>query len=233
MMKTTRRDTQSRWPGMGLKLALPFLVLLLGAACAQKEVKKEEFSGFLGDYSDFKELKSPDGVTVVGWISPDIGDHYHSLMIDPVVVYPPRHTFTDFDEKDVAQALTYLNKGIRTTLGQHMSLVNEPGPGVLRLRAALTTASVGFKPLQWYNYIPVSAVAVGVGEATGLRSDAVQLIVEVELLDSATSKRLAATARLGSSTVASGEPVEMKNVQPLLDEWIGASGQWFESYIIN
>ena len=76
-------------------------------------------------------------------------------------------------------------------------------------------------------------MAVGVGEATGLRSDAVQLIVEVELLDSLSSKRLAATARLGSSTVAHGEPVEMKNVQPLLDEWIGASGQWFDSYIVN
>ena len=233
MMNTTRREAHSRWAGMCLQLATACLALLVVAACAQKEVKKEEFSGFLGDYSDFQQLQSPDGVTVVGWISPDMGDTYHSLMIDPVIVSPPRHTFKDFDEKDVAQALAYLNKGIRTTLGQRMPLVNEPGPGVLRLRAALTTASVGFKPLQWYNYIPVSAVAVGVGEATGLRSDAVQLIVEVELLDSLSSKRLAATARLGSSTVAHGEPVEMKNVQPLLDEWIGASGQWFDSYIVN
>ena len=207
------------------------MALLLAVGCARKEVKQEQFSGFLGDYSDFNEMESPDGVAVVGWISPDIGDNYHSLMIDPMVIYPPRSSFNRFDEEEVAQALAYLNSGIRREVGQHVTLVNEPGPGVLRLRTALTTASVGFKPRQWYNYGPVSAVAVGVGEATGLRDDAVQLIVEVELLDSKTGKRMAATARMGSSSVASGEPVEMKNIQPLLDEWISASGVWFERYI--
>tara|TARA_R110000823_G_scaffold171736_9_gene304167 strand:- start:2269 stop:2916 length:648 start_codon:yes stop_codon:yes gene_type:complete len=212
-------------------MAAPILALTLLAGCAQQEVKDEQFSGFLGDYSGFEQLQAPDGVTVVGWISPDISDNYHSLMIDPAIVYPPERSFDRFDEADVAKALAYLSEGMKDTLGEHMTLVSEPGPGVLRMRSALTTASVGFKPMKWYNYVPVSAVAVAAGEATGLRDDGVQLIAEVELLDSVSSKRVAATARMGSSTVPQGKPVALSNIQPLLDEWIQAAGLWFDRYI--
>lgn len=206
--------------------------VLFSTGCAQQQVEEKQFSGFLGDYSDFGKMEGGDGVVTAGWVSPEIhAADYTAIIIDPVVVYPPQETFERFDEADVARALDYLNQGLREELGQRYEIVSVPGPGVLRIRSALTTVEAGFKPLKWYNYVPVSAVAVAATEVTGVRDDAVSLIAEVELLDASTSKRLAAAARLGASSVPQDEPIEMKNVQPVLDEWVKAVGLWFDKYI--
>jgi hypothetical protein len=211
---------------------LSVIAIITLSACAQKEVKQEQFSGFLGDYSDFEEIQSGDGTLMIGWAAPDlsISGKYDAIIIDPVVVHPPRNTFDRADEEAVAETLAYMNKRQREELGKRFKVVNEPGPGVLRYRSALTTVDVGFKPLEWYQYMPVTAAVTVVSEATGLRDEAVQVIAEAELLDSRTGKRLAAGARLGSESVKDGTPVELTDLKPILNQWAISAGAWFDRY---
>jgi hypothetical protein len=218
----------------GIVFCLRYLGIVLVLAlsgCAQKEVKEEHYSGFLGDYSNFEKMLSSDGEMMVGWMNPNIKGKYHAIILDPVVIYPARRSFERFNEDEVADTLAYMNKRFREELGGRFETVHEPGPGILRWRIALTTVDVGFKPMQWYQYMPVTAAVTVVSEAAGVRDEGVQLIVESALSDSRTGVAVAAGARLGSSSVEDNEPVELKNIKPIIDEWAKSSGLWVDKYL--
>ncbi len=217
---------------MNKKFLVVSVASLMFVGCAQKEAKQEDFAGFLQDYSNFEEIEAGDGYQMVGWISPDLkGGGYNKLIVDPVTVFPPRATFERFSREEVSETLAYLNRRLREELSKQITLVNEPGAGVLQMRAVITTAEVGFKPLKWYQYTPITATATVVGEATGVRDEGVQLIAESELIDTETGLRVAAGARLGSSKVGTGEPIELDDLTEVLDEWAVSSGQWVEKYL--
>jgi hypothetical protein len=214
----------------GARFAAAVVLAVAGlalAACAQKAAKPDDFSGFLGSYSDFEELEAGDGFQMVGWISPDLEEgRYNALILNPVTIHPPRTTFERFSREEIAETLAYLNRRMREEVSKQITLVNEPGPGVLQMRAAVTTASVGFKPLKWYQFTPITAATTVAGEATGLRDEGVQLIAESELIDTETGLRVAAGVRLGSSKVGTGEPIEVGDLTEVLDEWAESAGQW-------
>ena len=62
---------------------LGIVLVLALSGCAQKEVKEEQYSGFLGDYSSFEEMQSSDGELMVGWMNPDIRGIYHAIILTP------------------------------------------------------------------------------------------------------------------------------------------------------
>jgi hypothetical protein len=230
-----RKIMQSQIEKVGLRSDIPSCLRYLGivlvlalTGCAQEAVKKEQYSGFLGDYSKFEEMESSDGEVIVGWMNPDIRGTYHAIILDPVVIYPSKRSFERFDEDEVADTLAYINKRFREELGSRFKLAHEPGPGVLRWRVALTALDVGFKPMEWYQYMPVTAAVTAAGEAAGTRDEGVQLIVESELSDSRTGITVAAGVRLGSSSVEDSAPVELKNIKPIIDEWAKSSGLWVD-----
>ena len=217
------RPTSSVAKGLAVLLSSVFVL----AGCAQKQAKQEDFSGFLQDYSDFEEIEAGDGYQMVGWKSPDLKSNgYTAMIVDPVTIWPPRRKIERFSEEDVREALAYLNKRLREEVGKQITLTNEPGPGVLQMRAAITTVAVGFKPLQWYQFSPITATATVAGEVTGLRDEGVQLIAESELIDTSTGVRVGAGVRLGSSKVGTDEPVTREVLIEVLDEWAESAGQW-------
>jgi hypothetical protein len=224
--KVVRRDDRVsclRYLGILIAMAL--------TGCAQEPVKEEQYSGFLGDYSNFEEMQTADGEVMVGWMNPDITGAYHAIILDPVVIYPSRRKFDRFDADDVADTLAYMNQRFREELGSRFQLAHEPGPGVLRWRVALTTLDVGFKPMEWYQYMPVTAAVTAASEAAGTRDEGIQLVVESELSDSRTGVTVAAGIRLGSSTVKDSAPVELKNIKPIIDEWAKSAGLWVDKHL--
>ena len=57
--------------------------------CSSKTVAPDEYSGFLKDYSQLKEAKSPSGAEVMRWIDPKVDiSKFTSVYIEPTQLYP-------------------------------------------------------------------------------------------------------------------------------------------------
>ncbi|MBP5090194.1 DUF3313 family protein, partial [Pseudomonas chlororaphis] len=59
-----------------MKLASMMSTLCLASlglvGCSSNITQPDEYSGFLGDYSQLKEAKSPSGVEVMRWVDPKL-----------------------------------------------------------------------------------------------------------------------------------------------------------------
>jgi hypothetical protein len=170
---------------------------------------------------------------MVGWISPDLDQReYHSIIVDRLVIYPPIKANAKVDHKTVTEVLNYLDRRLREEIGKHAKVVDQPGPGVARLRAAITTIDADTQPLRWYNYTPITMAVAGIGEATGVRDEQVQIIAESELLDAETSELLAAGSRFGAGeNVNPGEAITIGDLKEVLDQWAVSSGLWVDKYL--
>lgn len=224
--------TMRKFHPVTLLLAALFIALV-SAGCAQTTTKEEEFSGFLGDYSGFEEIEAGDGSKMVGWISPTIGQReYHSIIVDPVVLYSSTKADDNVDQQTINEVLSYLTDRLREEIGKRANVVYKPGSGVARMRMAITTIRAGAQPLRWYNYTPITMTVAGIGEATGVRDEQVQVIAESELLDSETSERLAAGSRFGAGeNIDPGEKITMEDLDEVFDTWVVSTGMWVDKYI--
>ncbi|HKT26584.1 DUF3313 domain-containing protein [Dyella sp.] len=73
--------------------------------------------------------------TAVSWRS------YQKMIIDPVTVYQgPDNQFGNMREEDKTALASYMQNAFAGKLGKRFELVNEPGPGTLRLKLTLTGA---------------------------------------------------------------------------------------------
>ncbi len=209
------------------KLAALITCTLLLAGCTSTAPKENAYGGFLGDYNGFTKQEASDGVAVMGWVAPHLATRgYDAVILDPVVFFTPPKNHGRVSDKTRADILSIFNKKLRTVAGSKARLVNDPGPGVARIRIALTSIDAGFRDLRWYEFTPVTFATTTVASAAGVRSEAVEVIVEAELLDSLTSERLAAAVRrgIGKDVSNSSAPIEIKNIEPVLDEWANSLG---------
>ncbi len=160
-------------------------------------------SGFLANY---KQLDAGYGTTdaVAAYLKPDANlKQYDSVLIEPVttVVATPG---ISAEVKD--QLATYLGAALRTQAAGKVKIVSAPGPGTLRVRAALTDVIPGVPAGE-----PVTTVHVNpqAGLTGKLGSDAVAAFVsnvsfEGELVDSLTGERISALCdhRMGAKREA-------------------------------
>ena len=86
---------------MKLRLMVSTLcVASLGiAGCASQVTQPDEYSGFLSNYSQLKQAKSPSGVEVMRWVDPQLDlSRYNAVYIEPTQFYPkpqaPRKSLT-------------------------------------------------------------------------------------------------------------------------------------------
>ena len=106
---------------------------LLLAACATTTSRDP---GFLDDYSILEP--NPDVPDSQRWISADIGQ-YDRILVEPFVAYfHPNVYGKPVDANELDDLLTRLRGFVIDALTEDSLLETEPGPGVLRLEAALT-----------------------------------------------------------------------------------------------
>ena len=86
-----------------------------------------------------------------------------------------------------------MEQGVRKILSANGILAEEPGPGVLRYRMALTGVEKSKEDLKAHNIIPVSALFRGAQAATGNVATYIDAMFEAELVDSVTGERVSAT----------------------------------------
>lgn len=195
------------------------VVLLAGVTgCASTG---PQHSGFIRNEPAMQEQKDAEG-TVRRYVSPALSTGaYKSVLVDPVQLYPAPQPSDKVDAATLKQIQGYLDQAWRRELGNRVGLASGPGPGVARVRTALTGVKAESADLKPYQYLPAALVATAAAEAAGMRSKDVRLFVEVEVTDSVTGERLAVAVREGTGEKIKGgaqDKVTLQTVKPLIDQ---------------
>jgi hypothetical protein len=176
-------------------MCLVALLMLAAAACTKPStpgVKKmpanQEYSGFLKDYSKLAANPDLEGA-VKTYVNADAQKNIHryvAVIVDPVEIY----LATDADdakvpEKSRAAAANYFRAALTHAVSDAFAPVDQPGPLVLRLRAAIIGVDVG-------GTVAAADKPADANEAVDTAANIGKVGVEIELVDSVTGEQIAA-----------------------------------------
>ena len=183
-------------------LALIALFVTLTAGCSRThQTRGVNRSGFLKDYSQLKKGRGKQAQLI--YINPKVNfTAYDKIMIDPITILRSKNPdLVKVPPEDLRRLATYLDSAIREQLKHEYVIVNQPGPGTLRLRVAMTDAKGSKTTLDTLSNVlpPMIAISSAKRLITGTHAFVGRAAVEAELLDSASGVRLLAAvdARAG------------------------------------
>src|SRR5881398_3746025 len=124
-----------------MKASIGLLVVLLAAGCAHRQVvSPAEMSGFLDDYSLLRE-GGPDEVRLVYRNPKADWPAYHKVLLEPVTLWRSgRKSLEPVPREDLLRLVSDFQSAVRTRLGEGFRFVDQPGPGVMRIRVGITDA---------------------------------------------------------------------------------------------
>ena len=181
---------------MRTPILLPLLLLCaaLSAGCASTPAgeAKPKYAGFLSDYSKLQPVRDGDGAE--RYLKPGQNwKQYNKVMLDRIRVwYKDDAGYKGIDPAELKALTDYFQNAIVKALAPTYPLVTKPGPGVLRVRVAITDL-IPTKPEMSVvtlvvPYATVADVAAGAAGASYLG----QTAIEAEFLDSRSNEVLAA-----------------------------------------
>ncbi|HEB27371.1 MAG TPA: DUF3313 domain-containing protein [Porticoccus sp.] len=187
-------------------------ILLIGCASQQEKVSSDQFSGYLNDYTKLTKVKDQEALR---WISDEVSSGgYNKVMFDKTVVYP--QSISTLFLEDVAAIFDH---ALRKSFTDGVEVVTQPGPGVLRIKPAITGLTSETEGVKTYEFIPVAAIYNGFKAAMGWRSKVTQVFLEVDVIDSVSGKSVAAGVRKGTNEQLTQEEVRLSDVRPIVQEW--------------
>jgi hypothetical protein len=198
---------------------------LLVTACASLPEQKElKFSGFLNNYQGFRP--SADGSGAWAYLKPERDlKPYTQVMIDPLVIwYSPDAEYKGINTAEMWQLSLAFHQRVVQALEGGYTVVTEPGPGVLRVRAAITGV-VAQRPGMAAPgpILPLASdlALLGSEKVTGVRMFVGQATIEAELLDAQTNERLIGyiEQRQSSKAYATKGHVSFGAIMELFDYW--------------
>ena len=151
-----------------------------------------EHAGFLKDYSQLQPQEGYQAKEV--YVNPQAAwSSYNAVYIDSVTMWV-NDPSTAPSAEDQQMLTDMLYKALSDKVGEKFTLADRPGPGVIRVRAALTQAKGARVALNAITtVIPQLRIVSTLG---GVAADTAALVgsasVEAELVDSVTNERLAA-----------------------------------------
>lgn len=198
-------------------------LILVGCAAKQAKVSSEQYSGYLGDYSQLTKVEDQEALR---WISDKVKTAgYKKLMLDPVVVYP-QGASTPLLE----QVTVYFDQAFLKAFGDSVEVVTAAGPGVVRIKPAITGVTSEAEGMKAYEAIPIAAIISGVKAAAGARSRVTQVFMEAEVVDSVSGERIAAVVRKGTGEQSSKAAMSLSDVSPILDTWASEGASLLKEY---
>lgn len=201
------------------------LVASMIAGCATTHQQRSvNTSGFLSDYSQLQKGKGDEALMV--YIDPDADfSQYNKIILEPVrIVASEDSKMANLKPEDSQKLADYFYAALNKELGKDYQMVSQPGPDTMRIRTALTDATGSRVALDTVSTVlPIGlaisglkSVATGTGTGVGTASG------EIEILDSATGKRLAAAvdSRAGSKITGRFDKFDSwKDAQDACDYW--------------
>ena len=210
----------------------------LASGCASKTAKQSEYSGYLGDgYTELKKEKDPRGEPILRYVSPKLNpSNYSAIMLDPLVYYPTPQPTEQVSEATLKEIGQYVNQALRRKMEEKVRVVDQAGPGVVRISIAFTAVRGQNESLKGYQYIPFAFVGtMGYRAVEGTPQEA-RLLCEVQAVDSVSRERLGMVVRSGTGEelkkAASGtRVVTLEAVKPLIDKWVEASAEAMTQFV--
>jgi len=190
--------------------------------CSSKTVAPDEYSGFLKDYSQLKEAKSPSGAEVMRWVDPKLDiNKFTSVYIEPTQLYPKPQPTVKIPQQTLNGITAYYDQALKREVGKSLPLATGPGPGVIVVRAAITAVSSKTEGLHAYEVIPIALVAAAVTTASGSRDQETTLATEAVFLDGGNNKVVAQVVRKGTGKPLENDSQVMKadDVKAVIDGW--------------
>ena len=158
-------------------LTSSFYLLLITSLGACAPTMRPKYSGFLDDYSQLRVSPKLDGALVWANNKKRIS-LYKMIMIDPVQVMMSEEETEKVDPRTLADLARFFEEEIHASMEDSYPVVNQPGFGVLRIRAAITNVHLGKPAL---NLMPgLSLLGLGLGGAA----------IEAELIDAQDNERV-------------------------------------------
>jgi hypothetical protein len=188
------------------------------------QARSTKTTGFLGDYSQLKA--GGEGKALLVYIDPAADmKSYTRILMDPVKLYASQeHSMENVPLDERKKLLNYADAAIREKLAKEYVFVREPGPGVMRLRVALTEAEDANVTMDTISTVlPIGLALAGLqAAATGTCAFVGSAGVEAELQDSQTGKRLMAAVdrQVGGKMTGQGDKFdEWRTVKNAIDLW--------------
>jgi len=203
--------------------SLCFIIVLLAlmtAGCASTGMKKVEKTGFLKDYSLFK--KGEDGQAAYGYSRPGANlAKYDKILIDKVCVcLSGQNDASDLEPILLREFADYYDQAITSAVVDRYQIVDEPGPGVLRVRAAITDVKASSPIINTLSSVSPLGISISVATkiVTGKNLGTGEAASEIEVLDSLTGERLVADIdrRQGGKMIFRDKWTDTKNA---FDHW--------------
>jgi hypothetical protein len=178
------------------------------------------FSGFLGDYSHLQP--GGPGQALYRYINPNVTwSQYNAIMIEPVTFWGGEDS--SVSAKDQELLCTYFYNKMRQDLVKYFSVVNEAGPGVMKLQVAITDASAATPVLRTASVvIPQARLLNKMTElATGSFAFVGSARGEMKLTDSVSGTILAEALdqRLGGNSIQTAATWQWGDSERVIDQW--------------
>jgi hypothetical protein len=176
--------------------ASALLALLLAAGCATTRSVREapQTSGFLGDYSQLRPGEEVGGVAQLVYVKPELDlSGYRAVRIEPVALWGGEK-MKSLPREDQQRMVDSLHAALTSKLAQDWTIVDAAGPGVLVVRAAITSGEPSNVPLDVVaSVIPqVSLLSRVAGIAADSSLTVGEAGAEIEITDAGSGERLLA-----------------------------------------
>jgi len=215
-----------------IALSIVFAIVMIGCSTTEQVqpniVQKAQgasnpvpaFSGFLGDYT----LLQPGGKdqALYRYINPATNwSQYNAIMIDPVTFWDAQDS--SVSPQDQEFLCDYFYNKLREDLGKYFQIVDQPGPGVMRLQVALTNAEAATPVLRTVSVVvPQARLLSRVKQlATGTFSFVGGARAEAKLTDSVTGQILAEALdnRVGGNSLQTAATWQWGDTERVMDKW--------------
>ncbi|MGV8918866.1 MAG: DUF3313 domain-containing protein [Pseudomonas sp.] len=174
---------------------------LLLASCSSKITEKDQYSGFLPNYSGLKEATSPSGQPVMRWIDPGFQPRaYRTVVFDRLQMYPAPKPDERVNRQTLQDLQAYASSTAKETIALRYNVVPNlqslpKGQPAMVLKAAITGVSASNEGMQWYEILPITAVVGAASAATGHRDQNTNLYIEASITDATTGRPLVYVVR--------------------------------------
>ncbi len=216
------------------KIVLVCIMSLLTLTGCQSSKQGMRDSGFLRDYSVLKPdeaIQSDEGRL---WTSPDWAPAmYSKFIIDPVQLWLPKDFDTDVPMEQIQALTIYFRNVLAKAMSERYQVVAAPGPGVLRVRSAITEIEASSPTADIItSVLPIGIVMslgseAGGGKPTGVGAAG----VEVEFMDSMTGQSLAMYQGVRYGKKYDGSALdELGDAKGAFDDWAAAMKQYFDIF---
>ena len=180
-------------------------------------------SGFLDDavYDRLELVDIANDEAARRWLGPKLNfANFQEVLIDPVTIYPEPETSEQVSVETLEAISAYSTTLLHDKVGAVLTLAEEPGPGVLRIRGALTGVSVTTEGMKPYEIVPVAAVFGGFKALTGKRDRDVWVFYEMRFEDSVSGELVGASYRSvrGEQLKGKKDQLELEHMKDSLDK---------------